>query len=99
VARKGISSGGENEHHVVAARLRVTGEGNLNFRLESLSQYTVQDLVPFTMQVNTNIEPTRLANFQSQRIRYILNTTNLNEHFQISRIILFAKPVAVEYPM
>lgn len=99
MARKSSSSNGEFEHHVVAMRLRVTGGGNLNLRLESLSQAKVTDLVPIAMLSSTAIEPTRLANFQSQRIRWILNTTELNDHFLISRIILFAKPVAAEYPM
>lgn len=100
MGRKASSSGGEFEHHVVAVRLRVTGVGDLNFGLESLNQIKTQDLVPITMAAQTNIEPTRLANFQSQRIRWTLsNDVSDCGRFQISRIILFAKPVAAEYPM
>lgn len=81
--------------------MRVTGVGNLNFSLESLNQIKTQTLTPFTLQTATNIEPTRLANFQSQRTRWVLanDVSGDCSKFQISRIIIFAKPVAAEYPM
>ena len=94
------NSGGESEHHVVAVRLRVTGSGNLKIGLEDLDNIQVQALSPIAMQPATRFEPTKLANFQSQRIRFTGVTTELNERIiHIHRIIIFAKPVAVEYPM
>jgi hypothetical protein len=50
------------------------------------------------MAAATRIEPLTLSNFQSQRTRLIGQVTNLGEWFEISRIIVFAKPVAEEYP-
>lgn len=91
-------SGGENEHHVVSVRLRVTGAGNLQIGLQDLDNIQTQALVPIPMQAATRFEPTRLANFQSQRIRFTGTTTEINEIFRIHRIVIFAKPVAVEYP-
>ena len=93
------SGNGENEHHVVAVRLRLTGAGNLKLALTDLNQVQTQNLVDLPISATTRIEPTRLANFQSQRIRLELSTTEIDEHFKINRIIIFAKPVAVEYPM
>ncbi len=93
------NSGVESEYHFVAVRMRVTGEGNLKMQLSDLDNTQTLNLVDLPMQVTTRIEPTRLANFQSQRTRFILKTTEIDEHFEISRIILFAKPVSVEYPM
>lgn len=90
--------GGEFEHHVVATRLRLTGSGNLNMALTDLDQVQTYNQVAIPMQATTRIEPTRLANIQSQRIRFEFGTTEINEHFHIRRIILFAKAVAVEYP-
>lgn len=92
------SGGGENEHHVVGVRMRVTGSGNLQIGLEDLDNIQVQALVPVPMQATTRFEPTRLANFQSQRIRFTGTTTLINETFHIRRIVIFVKPVAVEYP-
>lgn len=92
-------SGGENEHHVVGVRLRINGAGNLNIGLQDLDNIQTQPLVPIAMQSATRIEITRLANFQSQRIRFTGTTTEINEIFHIRRIVIFAKPVAVEYPM
>jgi hypothetical protein len=92
------SSNEENEHHVVGVRLRITGSGNLQMSLSDLDDTRTSNLVPIPMQATTRIEPTRLANFQSQRIRLNLVTTEIDERFRIQRIIIFAKPVAVEYP-
>jgi len=97
VAKRG--GGAESEHHVVAVRLRVLGSGNLKLALTDLSQIQTLNLVDLPMSVATRIEPTRLANFQSQRIRLEGQTTEINETFVISRVIIFAKAVAVEYPM
>lgn len=96
MGKKGSS--GEHEHHVVAVRMRVTGEGNLLMALTDLDQIQTQNLVPFAMTPTTRFEPNRLANFQSQRIRLEGQITELGEYFLIRRIIIFAKPVAIEYP-
>jgi len=96
VAKRGGS--GEYEHHVVSVRLRVIGVGNLKLSLTDLDDIQTQNLVDVPMAVATRIEPLRLANFQSQRIRLVGKTTELGEHFKIQRILIFAKPVAQEYP-
>jgi len=95
VAKK---SSGEYEHHVVSVRMRVIGIGNLQLALTDLDDIQTQNLVPIPMAVTTRIEPLRLANFQSQRIRLVGKTTELGENFKIVRILIFAKPVAQEYP-
>ena len=92
------NTGEESEHHVVGVKFRVTGSGSLDLRLEDLSNVQTQDLVSLTMSTATRFEPIRLANFQSQRIRLRVGTDQINEYFNIRRVILFAKPVAVEYP-
>lgn len=92
------NDGGEFEHHVVATRLRVKGSGNLRLQLTDLDQVQTQVAVPLPMQTTTRIEPMRLFNFQSQRIRLEGKTTAINETFSINRIIIYAKPVAQEYP-
>lgn len=78
--------------------MRVLGAGNLKLALTDLSQIQTLNLVDLSMSAATRIEPTRLANFQSQRTRLEGSTTEIDETFRISRIILFAKAVAVEYP-
>jgi hypothetical protein len=90
---------GENEHHIVAIRMRLTGAGNLKASLTDLQDVQTQNLLDIPIQAITRIEPSRLANFQSQRIRLVLTTTEIDEHFKINRIVIFAKPVAMEYPM
>lgn len=96
----------ESEYHTVAVRFRVTGVGNLQLALTDLGQVVgldviptqTQQLIPIVMQTSTRIEPTRLANFQSQRTRLEGSVNQLDETFTISRIIIFSKAVAVEYP-
>lgn len=89
----------ENEYHIVGTRLRVVGSGNLRLSLTDLDGVQTSNLVPLPMQATTRFEPTVLANFQSQRTRLVGTITAIDEHFQITRIIVYAKPVAVEYPM
>lgn len=89
---------GEYEHHVVSVKLRVIGVGDMDLALADLDDIQVQTLVPITMAVTTRFEPLRLANFQSQRIRLVGQVTEINEYFKIQRILMFAKPVAQEYP-
>lgn len=92
------NQGGEYEHHVVSVRMRVVGTGNLKLTLADLDDVQQQNLVDLPMTPTTRIEPLRLANFQSQRIRLVGKVTEINEYFRIARIIVFAKPVAQEYP-
>jgi hypothetical protein len=91
--------GMESEYHIVAVRMRVVGEGNLNLALTDLDNVQTLNMVALPMSPTTRIEPTRLANFQSQRTRLEGSVSEIDEWFLISRIIIFAKPVAVEYPM
>jgi len=93
-----VPGGGEFEHHIVATRLRVKGAGNLRLTLTDLDQVQTQNAVPLVMAATTRIEPMRLWNFQSQRIRLEGKTTAINEVFHINRIIIYAKPVVQEYP-
>lgn len=90
--------GGENEYHVVSVRLRVTGSGVLHLGLQDLDNIQTQPLADLTLNPTTRIEPTRLANFQSQRIRLTGYTDAIDETFHIRRIVIFAKAVAMEYP-
>lgn len=84
--------------HYNAVRMRLTGSGSLQMQLQSLDDVDVQDLVPFTMAATTQREPTRLANFKSQAARLEIKTTQIDETFRISKIIIFAKPVESEFP-
>lgn len=98
MARKSKAGSGEYEHHIVGVRLRVVGTGELDLSLADLDDIQVQNLVPITMATTTRFEPLRLANFQSQRTRLVGMTTEIDETFAIQRIIVFGKPVAMEYP-
>lgn len=92
------NQGGEYEHHTVGVRMRVIGIGNLQLALTDLDDIQTQNLVPIPMATATRIEPFRLANFQSQRTRLVGKTTEMGENFKIVRILIYAKPVAQEYP-
>ncbi len=95
---KSVGGNGEYEHHIVGVRSRIIGSGNMDFTLEDYSAIQTQDLEPLVMASATRFEPTVLSNFQSQRTRLIGKVTEINEWFEISKIIIWAKPVAVEYP-
>lgn len=84
--------------HYTAVRLRVNGTGNLKMKLLSLDEVYSQSLVPLAMATMTNKQPTQLANFNQERAVLKIEITEINEYFEISKIIIFHKPVATGYP-
>jgi hypothetical protein len=85
--------------HTVAVRLRVTGSGNLQLFLRSMDDIRNTQLVSQVMTATTNIEPTILANFEDQRTQLELKTTEINEVFIVSRIVVFVKATRSGYPI
>jgi hypothetical protein len=84
--------------HYGAVRLRVNGSGNLQMRLISLDEVKERVLVPIAMSTLTNKEPNRLTNFTQQRAQLEIKTTEMDEVFNISKIVIFIKPVATSFP-
>ncbi len=85
-------------NHYGAVRLRVNGSASLQMTLFSLDETQSNVLVPVPLQSLTNVEPNRLSNFTQQRAKLQIKTTGLGETFQISKIIIFVKPVAKSFP-
>ena len=98
MAKKQNVGGGEWEHHIVATRLRITGSGQFKQTLESYQAVRTQNLLDLPIVASTAVEPMRLANFQAQRIRLVGKVSGIDQNFTIGRIIIYAKPVAAEYP-
>ncbi len=95
-ARQGSS--GEGIIHFGAVRMRLTGTGNLDMTLYSLDDVKSSDLLPITINSSSNIQPTRLSNFNEQRAALRISTDEINEYFRINRIILFVKDIYTSYP-
>jgi hypothetical protein len=95
---KKSSAGEELINHYGAIRLRVTGAANLYMALYSLDEVKQSVLLPIPILAAAAIEPNRLSNFTQQRAKLEIRTINLNETFQISKIIVFVKPVANSFP-
>lgn len=85
-------------NHYGAVRLHVKGSGSLRLALYSLDDVKSTTLLPLTMQALTNIQPNRLSNFTQQKARLEIKTTAINETFEISKIIVFVRPVAKSFP-
>lgn len=94
-----VGTTSENITHFTAVRMRVYGTGSLQLRLLSLDEVKTQLLVPFALQAATNREPTRLCNFNEQRCQLEIKTTEKDEKFTITRILVFAKEIYTDYPM
>lgn len=93
-----IGAKGENIYHVSAVRIRVVGSGILTMTLYSLDRIKVQALPTVTMAATTQYEPRVLVNYESQRFYLQVKTTNLDEVFNINRIVVFAKEYRQDYP-
>lgn len=88
----------ENILHFNGVRLRVTGSGNLKLTMHSLSDTVTQDLQNLTMVGSTNIIPTKLCNFRQQRALLEIKTTEMDETFRITKLVMFMSAVASDYP-
>lgn len=91
-------SGEEVINHYGAIRLRINGAANLLAKFWSLDEVFQTTLLPVPVIAATNVEPNRLANFTQQRAKLELRTIEIDEIFQISKIIIFVKPVAKSFP-
>ncbi len=85
-------------NHFGAVRLRVTGSASLRLKLFSFDEVKQNVLSPLILATKTNIEPNRLSNFTQQRAKLEIRTTEINESFQISKVIVFVRPVAKSFP-
>ena len=88
----------ENIIHVGAIKLRVIGSGLLAPTLFAMDEATSQILQPFVLASNNINEPVRLTNFVTQKVKLRLETVNLNENFEINRIMIFIKPIYATVP-
>lgn len=100
----GFASRGEAINHFNGVRIRVVGAGDLQVNVYSLddvgetpSDTPVEVLVPYTMSANTNRQPTLLANTKEQRASFEFKVTEINEWFQIERIVVFMKPLYTSF--
>jgi hypothetical protein len=84
--------------HTTGVRLRIVGNGNLKQYLHSLQDVNNFQMVDHVLQNPINREKVTLANFIDQRVQYELKTTELNEWFRFSKIVIFVKPIATGYP-
>lgn len=94
-------SGGAGEevvNHYGFVRLRIAGDGFLRLRLLSLDEVKEKVMVALEMDDPQWIEPTRLTNFTQQRAQLEIKTTQIDEVFHCSKIIIFAKQTATSYP-
>ena len=85
-------------NHYGAVRMHVNGSASLKLALFSLDDVKSSTLLPLVLQAKTNIEPNRLSNFTQQKATLEVRTTEIDEIFEISKIIVFVKPVAKSYP-
>lgn len=84
--------------HFGAVRMRVVGTGNLTLSLNSLDSIHVSNLPNIAMVTTTNRQPTVLSNYTDQMGALEFRTTEINERFTISKIVIFIQPVFTGYP-
>lgn len=85
--------------HFGTIRMRATGAGNLQLFLHSLDDaLNSKTLTTIPLVATTNREPTVLSNFIDQYGQLELKTTLIDEVFEISKIVIFIRPVSSGYP-
>lgn len=95
--------GSEDIIHCNAARLRIYGNGTVQFQLRALgnadliSSAEAQDLQEAVLDDFTFRTVTKLANFKSQRMQLKVYTDEIGDVMICSRIIIFVKPLWTGY--
>ena len=87
--------------HWVGLRVRCTGSGpsaQLRPVIRSLDDQNVSVCPTFALNPLTNREETVLVEYTDQYGLVELKTLFIDETFNVSKIIVFVKPVAAEYP-
>lgn len=92
------SDGSEAISHFAAIRVIVTGSGSLKMSIYSMDDIRSKQLVPFALKNVIRVVPTRLVNFLEQRALFEFKTTNMDEYFKITKIIVFTKEVYMSHP-
>jgi hypothetical protein len=88
----------ENIYHFGGTRIRAAGSGNLRPTLFGLDDSPTQTLAVMSLTSLPTREPFFLANLVSQRARIRLQTTAINEHVRISRVIMYTKFMYTMFP-
>lgn len=94
---------GETLNHYGLVRLMVQGSGNLQLKLQALpdenGNVTVEQvLVPRTLTTTSRHPLTALANFTDTAAQLEIKTTEIDEYFILSKIIVYVKSVATSLP-
>lgn len=96
-----MRSRGESINHFNGARFRVIGEGNLQVATYSPggdnTDILVETLLPYAMSVTTDRQPTLGMNGRQQRLSLEIKVTEIDEWFQINRIVVFMKPLYTSF--
>jgi hypothetical protein len=85
--------------HFGAVTMRVQGEGDLIMTLFGINK--VKSFIftnPIQMNTSPRTEPTRLSNFNSQRAIFRFETNEKDDFLNISRILIWVKPVGTSFP-
>lgn len=90
--------GGQFINHFAQIRIRLTGTGVMSARLISLDDVEESILADITMQSTTVRYVNHHANFEQQKARLELKTTEFGAQFLIRQIIFYVKPVGTNYP-
>lgn len=96
-ARTG-GSAGEMINHFTGTRIRVTGSGNLLQTLIGPDGVDSSVMAPIEMQSVSRLSPFTIASFVQERAQLQLSTEEINEVFEVHRIIVFAKATATMEP-
>ena len=88
---------GQFINHFGQVRIRVTGSGVMSARLISLSDTADINLANTTMEATTPKFVNLHTNFEQQRARLELKTTEFGATFLIRQIIFYIKPDGTNY--
>jgi len=87
-----------NVNHFGPIRLRVTGAGNLRLTLFSYDEVFSDVQAPLVLSAVNSLAPTVLGNFTQMKAKLRIETTAIDETFNISQIIIYTKQTGTSFP-
>ena len=84
--------------HFGALRFRITGTGQMTATVYNLDK--TQSFTPNSIQMDgiDGSEPLILTNLNTQRAILRMETNTQGAYFEVSRIVLYQKPIWEDYP-
>lgn len=85
--------------HCASIKLRVVGQWQMKARMLGFDELEIEELFPQDLQMKERWERVMLSNFQGERMKLRLYTTDLDAYIRVNNITFFVKQLWQSNPL